>query len=266
MVLAISNQRLWTDGQTHSWSSDDRAQRITEIFDGNLGGDLVELSQKAQLDTKSRFAKELLTFIASNLEQGEGNRETLKRWSQWAGVSDQEGAKTYQDSLNAEEHLTNIVLALILEKYDRQQTVQSYKHLLRRGWLTRIISEPAILERLGVDAKELSQVIYRRVLRDRKEIPYQIRNRWQAQHLFAGNVPIIGNLFKVESFPQFGSSYVLRVEGPANTASMRLIWDLEEPRNSRWSFPVGQSGHLRSEHFDDLRKNWSKGVYQPIFL
>jgi hypothetical protein len=46
---------------------------------------------------------------------------------------------------------------------------------------------------------------------------------------------------------------------------VRLVWDLDHPEESTWSFPVGQSGHIGSTHYKDLRDDWFEGHPHKVF-
>ncbi len=116
----------------------------------------------------------------------------------------------------------------------------------------------------GLSDSELATAILQKVASHPEKTPYQERNKWNGQHPFVKNVPVIGWFFKVGSQPQFGYADLVRAEKPDHGPSVRMIWNLARPAESVWMFPVGQSGHLGSTHYSDLQKRWAAGGMMKI--
>ena len=43
-----------------------------------------------------------------------------------------------------------------------------------------------------------------------------------------------------------------------------MVADPLDPDRSRWQAFAGQSGHVASEHYDDLQPRWLAGEMQPM--
>lgn len=85
-------------------------------------------------------------------------------------------------------------------------------------------------------------------------------NRSDIRHPFARTLPkFLSPLFSMPTTPMGGDSLVPNVMTPRNGASMRMIIDFAEPKQSLFSQPGGQSGHPLSSHFSDLFDSWISG-------
>jgi len=56
-----------------------------------------------------------------------------------------------------------------------------------------------------------------------------------------------------------GDGLVIRVNKPTNGASMRMVIDLSDYKNSKFSQPGGQSGFFLSPNYRDLFEGWYRG-------
>ncbi len=84
---------------------------------------------------------------------------------------------------------------------------------------------------------------------------YHLANAWKAQHPLA-SIPVIGGLFCVHEYPQWGNWGLVRVETKKFGAGIRLVWDMRDALNSTWLTPIGQSGHAMTKHYSDFQKAW----------
>jgi penicillin amidase len=84
-------------------------------------------------------------------------------------------------------------------------------------------------------------------------------------------IGLIENLFNRGPYPTSGSESVPQKTGWAGGGSyevnsipaLRQVLDLGDLDNSRLIFSVGQSGHPRSDHYDDLIELWRTMQYHP---
>ena len=86
------------------------------------------------------------------------------------------------------------------------------------------------------------------------------RNVSQIRHPFAASLP--SSISRLINFPErelSGDSLVVRVNKPKNGASMRMVIDLSDFKNSRFSQPGGQSGYFLSPYYQDLFESWYLG-------
>jgi len=105
------------------------------------------------------------------------------------------------------------------------------------------------------------------------------RGRWRwyeahgalSEHRALGSLPFVGGLFNIE-VPTGSGTHTLNVghnrlgdaERPfANrlAASLRAIYDLDEPDRSLFIHATGQSGNPLSPHYSDFAAAWAAGEY-----
>ncbi|AWR86096.1 penicillin acylase family protein [Meiothermus taiwanensis] len=84
------------------------------------------------------------------------------------------------------------------------------------------------------------------------------------------STPLIGGLFN-RTLPTPGSMHTVNVANynqdtflHTSGASLRTLFDLSDPDNSRIVYPMGQSADLFSPHFDDLLWLWRDKQYIPL--
>ena len=100
--------------------------------------------------------------------------------------------------------------------------------------------------------------------------PSQERWRWGAvhvtrpQHTLSSTFPHLGKLLDPPSVEMHGDSdtplqggYAMEPYIVAGLSVNRYIYDLNDLRNSRWSVPLGSSGHPGSPHYADQARIWA---------
>jgi penicillin amidase len=264
--IATANQRIWIDDISHDWSGDDRASRISEVLGQRNDLSLFDM-QQLQHDTHSRFSLILLNWIMQFHEPSSPSLdERFVRWSNWTGkiVDDPD---VFLDALFLETRLTNLLLSAVVQALMPGVELPKYQHLNKRAWLISVLSDDAALHAFGFRPSQLARFLVKE-LNERTSgaaESYPYLNRWKAQHPFVGRVPVLGRLFALDEVPQSGSHHTVKVELPKFGASGRFVWCVTEPTSSVWSFPLGQSGHIRSLHYRDLQKEWIAGKYLEVF-
>lgn len=82
-----------------------------------------------------------------------------------------------------------------------------------------------------------------------------------------------GKVFNLRPFPWGGDANTLSQGGghicdctsnPLVVASLRMVVDVGNWENNRFSLPSGQSGNSVSPHYDDLLPFWQRGGVVPI--
>jgi penicillin amidase len=249
--LATANQRIWVDEYGHDFAGDRRAARIRELLASS--SELTHADMESfQLDTKSRYHGIILRWVADHgTPDGDRQEEMVARWRAWDDVAFANG-ETFSEALAVEKALRELLL-LQVRKHLLPAKLQEipYRALRKDAWILATLEADAGLERFGLDAQEVAN----HLIGVGQSAPprYIAENRWRAQHPFVGRVPLIGRSFRVTEYAQWGHSSLVRVEGPHFGASARLVWVLSDPAQSTWITPVGQSGHVGSEHYDDLQ-------------
>ena len=134
---------------------------------------------------------------------------------------------------------------------------------MQRAWLMEALAREDVLSLFGLESNDLATILLSH-LKSRPAGEHGQRNRWIAQHPLA-NLPVIGWMFKVREFPQYGKRGTLAAERGGNGPSVRMVWDLRDPYQSRWILPVGQSGHVLNEHYDSMQLRWFSGKSIKVF-
>ena len=106
--------------------------------------------------------------------------------------------------------------------------------------------------------------------------------RWGASHQAYsvhkpfGNVPTLARLFDVRR-PTGGDPFTVNVgqyhldksDAPfanRHAASLRTLYDLADPENSRFIYQTGQSGNVFSGRYRDMADEWAAVRYRPLQL
>ncbi|NBX68992.1 MAG: penicillin acylase family protein [Proteobacteria bacterium] len=114
-------------------------------------------------------------------------------------------------------------------------------------------------ELIVVSAKEALQELAK-TPNDLVELKWGQRNLLQVQHPFSSQLPqFLVRLIDLPSRGMSGDGLVVRVNKPKNGASMRMIIDFSNEKNSKFSQPGGQSGYFLSPNYQDLFESWWLG-------
>ncbi|NDG27654.1 MAG: penicillin acylase family protein, partial [Proteobacteria bacterium] len=90
-------------------------------------------------------------------------------------------------------------------------------------------------------------------------------NRSEINHPLSRALPsFFQTVLNMPSTELAGDSLVPNVMTPRNGASMRLVMDLSDFKNSLFTQPGGQSGHPLSQHYNDLFSHWVKSEPVPF--
>ena len=263
--ISTANEQLWIDQHLQNWSDDDRAARIREKL--SLSSNLtIEDMRLLQLDTTSRFHKELLTWLLKNDTTSYLTSKQKTEWGSWDG-----NIRTCPLCMSEATDAASLIDQLIIRKvgshFNKSKRELPYvKRKMERMRIVKIMESPEAVSALGFNAQDLATRALRNVARtdSRKTVPWQERNHWTAQHPFVGRIPLIDKLFKIDAPLQYGAPSTLRSEKPTHGPSTRIIWQPSNPEASSWSFPTGVSGHAFSNHYSDWLNIWQQGGTMTI--
>ncbi len=262
--MATANQRMWVDRFGHNWYGEDREERINSVLrsrNTHTQQQMLEL----QMDVTSRFRRELMHWVALNgVSSTEKERELQQKWIRWdgSGLTDPD---IFTDSIATERMLYRILLGRLREHFKPELAEgEKYRWQLERAWLVALLSKKGSFKTFGLDDADLATTVMRKVAADHGGEIYADRNAWSGQHPFVKNVPMAGWFFRVKSYPQYGYSDLVRAEKPDHGPSVRMIWNMRHPEESEWMFPVGQSGHIGSAHYSDMRTRWTNGAMMKV--
>lgn len=260
--LATANERIWMDDHYHHWYPDDRKDRIREVLKQNL-----HLDQKAmedlQLDTSSKFRRIFLQWLSANLNTKDPKHRQLNAdFANWDGSS-RSDPLLFQRTKAAEDALEELLLRRVLDTYMPAEFSVPYYGRMDRAWKLEVITSEHGLAIFGLDKHEVASFLAQRMLAE--TIPHHERNSWKVQHPFVGNIPILGQYFAVDEYPQWGAFDTINAEQESIGPSVRLIWNMEKPWESNWIMPVGQSGHPESKNYKSMQKHWHESARIKVF-
>jgi penicillin amidase len=266
--IATANGRIWIDAYDHNWSGDDRKARIADVLAAR--DDMTIDDQTAlQLDTHARFRKILLDWLgrAGAAVAADAQNPRFAAWAAWDSTS-QGDPIAFEEAGFAEDELTQLLLGRVRARFltDADKDV-AYRWAFRRAWLLAVLQAPddrgfAVF---GLRGPDVARLLLKKLAAHGPFTPHQDANRSLAQHPFVGNVPVLGSLLRVDEPPQWGASDVVMAQTQHGGPAMRMVWDMKHPLESRWSLPVGESGHVRSPHYSDLQTRWAKGESMKVF-
>lgn len=265
--LSVANQRIWIDQNMHKWAPDDRASRIAEVLEAVQDPSLEKMS-RLQFDTHTQFLSIFRNFILQSAQDAATENGYFESWKKWNGnAAEQKLIFTQMDFMMRE--LENTLLGRIKEEFALNVAdMPKYSHYLKRAWIVRLLENPAKFELFGFTQQEIASHLILRLKNREKEkalVLYDEANRWKKQHPFVGSLPILGEIFRISEPKQVGFDLLVRVEDPGFGASTRVVFDMKNPLNSIWSFPVGQSGHVHSPFYSNFRERFINEQFTPIF-
>lgn len=269
-----ANQEIWYDPYGHRFFGEERAGAIKKSLtalgkaEGGEGSATWEDMARIQQDPHVAYLSQLAAWLLRNAD------------ARLAGAvlnSDFDPALTSKSHPELMERLViaDSLLQAILNARLKDHffagidpgKVPEYRWRSRFGSFTAMMATDEGFAVLGLKSRDLADTVLRGVQQRSSaadEHRYPVRNAWAAQHPFVGRVPIIEELYRLPAFPQYGHDLAINVEDGAFGASVRLIWDLKDPGNSRWSLPIGQSGHLGIRFFANFHEDWHQGIYRRV--
>lgn len=267
--LGTANQRIYLDTTPgHRWAGDERQTRIEEVLAQDHDLDARDM-EMLQLDTESRYFRILADWLLSHgpwseLGEGESVRARLAAWD--GRIESDPDVFSMLDFMDRRmtQHLVGAVLQHFVPK-EHRSTLPRYRHALRTA-LNLSALAPEALQIFGMTPKGLAQLLMAEWER-RLELhqPWSALNRTKVQHPLYKSLGFLGTLFRVPIRGQPGHPLIVRVEGPVAGASMRVIWDMKTPSRSRWTFPLGCSGHAGSPRYSNLAARWGRDELYAVF-
>jgi penicillin amidase len=283
--IATANQRITPEGYAHfltqDWSLPYRHQRIAELIEARERHDVVSMAS-LQNDQTSLAARALLPQLLKALDEAPPSHPLAAQargvLSQFDGRMDAGQAAP----LILAAWVDELTRGLLLPRIGPQAFAATYG---KRDYRAGI---EGILERrdawwcapsgCGV---QVSQALDRALARLQADQGRDIgRWRWGRAHAALsshrplGSVALLAGIFNV-SVPSGGDSYTVNVgqyqPGDArapfanrHAASLRAIYDLDEPERSLFIYQTGQSGMALSSRYADMSAEWADGRYRPL--
>ncbi len=261
--IVTANQRLAGDSYkyflTHNWAAPYRARRIYNLLDANpkiTVKDVMEIQHDVFNISYSNFAKEIIKNESASKETS----DLLRAWD----------GKMSSDSIAAT--LIGEIRALFLSKILVANVGAERAKNYRWGggaafvdWLA--MDKPAnwlpkeyknYKDLLTICDKEARENLTKRFGANQADWQYGKAGQIRFPHPLA-SAPLVGRLFAIEAFPQFGSGATPNVGA---SVSMRHIsvpgnWDA-----TRHGIALGESGDPKSPYWKDQLENWKSGDTQ----
>lgn len=256
LILGLANQRIYADPLGHHWSSDVRIDRIDKVLRSSPT-QTMETMQALQLDTHSRYLKLFTDWLMHNAKSEDPTVVRIQdAWKKWDGMGKSDPV-SFHLAVEAHRQFSRVLMGQIRKSLlpkELSHTVYNWKD--SNAWMVYLLENEATFTSLGLNPSQLAHFVMKKVTDPTISQPYPDTNRWHAQHPMAAAVPLLGSWLQVDEHPQWGFEGLVRVERERSGASLRVVWDMDQPRQSEWTFPVGQSGHVASKHYKDFRKQW----------
>jgi len=264
--IANANAQVWEDPYGERWYAEERRDRIDAVLASASEFNLTDM-ENLQFDTYSRYHKELLDWVAAHASFVDYEYNGLiAGWKDWSGRGE-DNQQVFTQAVAIDRLLMNLLMGRIKKNYYAGvNDLPAYEFRLRKAWVLTLLQDDGNFLAFGIDANELANFLVKELAKKVAGKTWELyadTNRWRGQHPLA-KFPVIGQLFKIPEPPQTGFGTMVKAEQPEVGPSFRAVWNLTEPLASSWSFPVGQSGHLRSAHFRDQQKPWFTGRRVPV--
>jgi penicillin G amidase len=270
--LATANQRIFLEQWGSFPSGDLRSERIRRALSQSQVMSARDM-EALQLDTHSRFYQSLLQWVVRySSARGVEQRRIIELWQNWDGYAEH-NPEVFFHAVVIEKRLRELLVNRARQAFIPVTVPQpEYRWRNDSAWILRVTDDSADgLAAFGLKANDVAQLLLERIEKESASFKggYEELNKWKAQHPFA-ILPVIGWLFKIKEFPQWGFHDLVRTERPKMGAGTRVVWDLAHPENSSWITPVGQSGHVLTRHYHDQQSDWFAGrrykVLDPHFV
>lgn len=259
------------------WEEPYRARRLQELFDQTSSYDL-DTSAAMQADHISLAARQLLPFILRQQPKDKRLTDAITMLRGWDGMMDQ----SRPEPLVFEAWLFEMHKWLAAKTGDAMEEEGPFDAMA----LAEILShDPAWCRAAPHSAPDCNSVIQDALraalafLSDRHGS--DMRGwRWGSEHQarldhkFYSHIPLLRLIADLHAASS-GDFYTLdRGGGSADDAAhpfarthgggYRAIYDLDDPKRSRFMIASGESGHIFSPHYRDLFALWNKVDYIPL--
>jgi len=261
-----------------SWEAPYRAARITELIE-NSARLAVEDMTRMQRDLRSAQVKVVVPFLLKARPADPVSRDAMDRLREWDGTLNGESSEAalyeawyaatvrglFEDELGADVFADYVVRRSIVAK--------AMDVLIQSGdtaWCDDVRTPEAetcdtLLGRTLQTA--IAEATQRQGTSDITKWRWDHVNAARFPHAPLDAAPVLNHWFS-RSVPRGGDSFTITPVMPVGdqifVSSYRQVIDLAALDASRFVIPMGQSGHVWSEHYADLLDKWNKVEYLPM--
>jgi penicillin G amidase len=253
------------------WEENFRARRIQQFFD-TIAKHSLETSAAMQADHLSLDVKELQPFIATIAPSNDRARQAQAMLSKWDGVMTKDRAEPliYTAFLSAlHKVLIEDKTGLPMNEKGRFAATTLIS-LLRDhpSWCdSPSAPDPDCRKTLGRALDDGLALLVKLDGKDMSEWQWGAEHQAQLRHQVYAHIPLLDRMSDL-SLPSSGGFYTLDRGGGYEVAEdkpfarthgggFRGLYDLKEPKNSRFMIATGESGHIFSRHYGDLVPLWN---------
>lgn len=280
--IASANNKVASDAYPFamgtSWEAPYRAARIAELIEGSSRL-AVEDMTRMQRDVRSAQVRVVLPFLLKARPIDAVSRDAMDRLRQWDGTLNGESAQAalyeawYAATVRGlfEDELGTDVFAGYVTR--RSTVAKAVDVLIQNGdtaWCDDVRTpEPETCDTLLGRTLQaaLAEATARQGTSDVTKWRWDRVNEARFPHGPLDAAPVLRRWFS-RSVPRGGDSFTITPVMPIGdqifVSSYRQIIDLAALDASRFVIPMGQSGHVWSEHYSDLLEKWNKVEYLPM--
>ncbi|WP_416897298.1 MAG: penicillin acylase family protein [Minwuia sp.] len=286
--VVTANNRIVGDGYAHfltnEWAEPYRAQRITDLLTARQTH-TIDSFRSMQADRVSLMAREFLPLMLQVTPDAAEQEAILADLRVWNGDMDPD---RYEPT----------VFHAWYREFVRQVLVDQTGDLFDQLWAPRVGFFRNVLTGAdGADSwcddtatdqtEDCAEILARALslaLADLEQRYGGDRTAWtwgtihaaHSDHTPFTNVDLLRDLFDIRA-PVGGDSYTVNVAhgrmrdrrepfATRSAASMRAIYDLDDPDRSIYVHSTGQSGNPLSQHYDDMVNRWRRVDYIPMSM
>jgi penicillin G amidase len=280
--LASANNKVAPDSFPFaigtSWEAPYRAARIGELIE-NAGRMAVEDMTRMQRDVRSAQVRVVLPFLLKARPVDAASRDAMDRLQEWDGTLNGESpqAALYEAWYAAtvkglfEDELGTDVFAGYVTR--RSIVAKAVDTLIQSGdtaWCDDVRTpEPETCDTLLGRTLQaaIADATERQGTSDITKWRWDKVNAARFPHAPLDAAPVLSRWFS-RSVQRGGDSFTITPVMPLGdqifVSSYRQVIDLAALDASRFVIPMGQSGHVWSEHYADLLDKWNKVEYLPM--
>ncbi len=285
-VLITANHKIIGDDYpyfiTYEWTPPYRARRIRDLLNAR---DIhtIDSFKAIQADVKSYWATDILPLVTAIEPKKTRSRLALEKLRAWDGVERKNGPE-------------GLIFNAWMRHFGRLMYGDEMGSLLQDYWATRPVFVENVLrdvngqsrwcDDVGTPEKEDCATILSAALdaaiRELDERYGDNMDDWNwgraheahSDHTPFTNVPVLRDIFDLR-VPVGGDTYTINVSrnkltdesqpyATIHAASLRAIYDLEDPNRSVFIHSTGQSGNRLSPLYDSFVDIWARGEYIPM--
>jgi penicillin amidase len=290
--VATANEKIVEPGYPHfltsEWTLPYRAHRIRELLDAKPKHSMDSFAA-IQKDHLSLAAKELLPLLRKAVARTDRARAAIEKLNGWDGSMDADRAEplifnAWLRTASRQIFVDELGEALLKDYWEQRNVHLSMVHVLNdregQGRWCADVSKPnpdtpqSCADVLAVSLDATLDDLETRYGKDMAQWRWGDAHEARSEHRPFGKVAPLAKLFDIRA-PSPGDTFTVNV-GRHNlrdekepftnrhAASLRALYDMSNPENSRFIHSTGQSGNLLSPLYRNFVQRWIDVQYLPM--